>query len=384
MKKLRLITLFLLVTTFILAGFALLLPTPPGAEDAMHYAAIGTSVTILDAFFAVSAGVLFLLALKGFKPELKPAYQLIAVGAVALGVLTLVDPYIEYYGLWEDPFFNTLSFLAYFFGSIFTYLGMRQFALRTELKTKAASLRFMAIIFAISFVLYNFIPHIDTWSDVPNEFIYDALQVLTVTPVLGYAAAAYMGLRLIRKTGKDYQRAFGWLTFAVGTQAVTSIVIAVLQVTGYDNWFFNSRAYEITYIVGNIALLGAAYYFNALAFPRPKKHRWFGLWGTEQDATSIDLIIFVVDMAANPRELDVELDKMRELTVNLEPGEQLNAEDQETLKEVYVAIEDHLVSHDKLRVFEREKLRATVTKHFGLGQADAPVTFWPLLEPPQS
>src|SRR5687768_3328227 len=100
MNNLRMTLALIIVATMGISTLSLLLPRPADAEISQYYSPIATSVVLIDVLLAVGSAVLFLLALRNFKPDLKPAYRLLALSTVVVGVGLLIFPYIEYYGLW--------------------------------------------------------------------------------------------------------------------------------------------------------------------------------------------------------------------------------------------------------------------------------------------
>jgi hypothetical protein len=357
------------------SALSLLLPTPANAEVAEYYSPSGTWVSLIDAFLAIGAGILFLMAVRNFKPELKSAYQWLAVAALMLGVLTLGTPYIEYYGLWSDVTWNTFSYLSYFFGGLFMYLGMRLFYRQLEIGKRAASLAIAGGATLAIWLAYIFIPHIDDWVGVGSELKYDLLQLLVIWPVVGFGLALYMAARTWHTIGHEYKRAFGWLLLALAFMTATAVSVAVMQITGYDNWYFNSRFYELPYILGDFALLIAGYHFVAAGLPLAEiAHRK----QIGQEVSSMAIITYVARLSAKPDKLDTYLEPMRRISAKLQPGEQPSIEDQVVLKNVYLQIERQLVEGDALRTFTPDVLRHEISQRFALDEF-ANKTFWPLL-----
>lgn len=75
-------------------------PRPAGAETTVLYSPFGAPLSIFDALIALGGALLFFLALKNFRPELKSAYRFIAVTQLVIGLGAMLFPYVEYYNLW--------------------------------------------------------------------------------------------------------------------------------------------------------------------------------------------------------------------------------------------------------------------------------------------
>lgn len=377
MKNLKILTVGILVGVIGICALSWLVPKPADAEVAAYYSPFGTVITLFDSGIAIGASILLLRAVRNFKPELKPAYRFLAWSALLYGILTLVYPYIEYNGQWENIPLSISSYAAYFFAGPLMYFGAREFYKRVNLKGKVAAPWLIAAIIAVLWVIHVFAPHAaDVW---PHEWLYELMQVITLVPTITYAAAAYMMWRVRSVTGQSYGKPFGWFAAGLALQVIGAGSVVVLEIIGYENWYFSSRAIWAPIILGDVCILIAGYYFNTVGVAAPGSwlKRLFGRKATS--ITSMDIITHVAEMASDPAKIDPYLDKMRVVTARLEPGQELSAADQVTLRDVYIKIEMYLVSDDQLRRYTREQLRADLTRSFDL-DSNARLTFWPLLK----
>ncbi|HSX17082.1 MAG TPA: hypothetical protein VLH86_03215 [Patescibacteria group bacterium] len=375
--KLRLRVILIVIAALGIGSGWLLLPPSANFDGATFYSPLGAPTTLVDLVLAIGGGVLFLRALHNFKQELKPAWRMVALAQFAVGVLTITFPIIEYYYLWPNIWWNMSSYLAYLVGSIFMYFGMRKFYKILGLKGRITSALLIGIVILVGWVLHAFIPHIVVW-DQFNEHQYDLFELIPFVPIICYSAAAYMAFRIRAKVGKEYGMSFGWLTIGLSLQAASSIAIGVLELVGYENWYFASRAYEIPTILGDIGILTAAYYFNAIGLPTSRLGFWHRLFGgaNMQPATSVDIIVYVVGMASDTSKIDIYLDNMRLITAHHKEGEPLDAQEQQKLYEVYTNLENYLVTKEPLRSFTTDSLRADITQHFGITPEQSAQTFW--------
>lgn len=364
-----------------MAALWFLVPTPEGVEAKELYSPMGTPLTLMDAVIAIGGAALFLRALRNFKQDLRPAYQLMAYAQVCVGLCALLFPYIEYYSLWDNALLNMATYVGYFFGSILMYLSARKFFLLLGLRSKATSILGMVIVALAAWGLHALLPHVDSWGLAGvSELEYDIFELIPTVPVLFYGVAIYLAIRLRRKVGSDYRRAFDWAIVGLSLQWFSATGVAVMELIGFENWYFVSRAYAVPTILGDVALLCAAYHFNAIGLPN--KSAWLGLWDRSVRAvTSLEIVTYTAGLVANPDKIDGQLDRMRSITSRIIPGEELRLtpEDERALQEVYLSIEQYLASGDDLRTYTREGVRDTVERHFRLDAGAGTNTFWPSL-----
>ncbi|HSW98303.1 MAG TPA: hypothetical protein VLF71_00530 [Candidatus Saccharimonadales bacterium] len=373
-SRLRKETVLIIIVSVVVAASWLLVPAPPGAVDRTLYSPFGTPTTLMDLVLAIGSGLLFLQALKNFKQELKPAYRLVACAQLSVGLLTLFFPYIEYYDLWSNNWLNMASYLPYLVGSVLMYFGARQFMKTVGLSSRLTAPWLMLAVTLLLWGVHAVIPHYNTWTGF-NERQYDWFEVVTIVPVLFYAAAGYIMLKIRHAIGLDYRKSFGWLGIGLLLQMGAAVTVMVMDITGYENWYFASRAYEFPIILGDIGVLCAAYQFNAIGLSTVGSGLG-RLFGRRKEAvTSLDIITYVAGMASNPRTIDPVLDKVRTISAELTPGKPLTAGEEDALRAVYLQLEQHLVAGDPLRSFTKESLRSTVGRHFGL-EAGSSATFW--------
>lgn len=375
MRKLRTILILSILSALLLGGLWLLVPAPEGAEAAAFYSPLGTPLTLVDLTLAICGALLFLRALKNFKPQLKPAYRFIAWAQLSLGLLTLMYPYVEYYNLWGTVLIDMATYLPYLASSILSYLGIRQFSKILNLRTKATSLRLLAGVIVVGWMIHAFLPHVEIF-DSP-EYVYDLFEIIPIIPVVLYGCAAYMALRLRQRVGGEYGLAFTWLTIGLVLQWLTTILVFGFDLFGYDNWLFNSRAYYVfPVIVSDFSLLLAAFYFNTVGLPSSKILRRHSHTGAP--ATSIDIILYATSLTSDVTKVDPYLDKMRYITASMQPGQPLSPQDQQALRAVYIQIEEYLIHSDPMRSFDRRTLRQTIATQLNLDPGSS-ATFWPLL-----
>ncbi|MET0779704.1 MAG: hypothetical protein ABWY71_02620 [Candidatus Saccharimonadales bacterium] len=157
--------------------------------------------------------------------------------------------------------------------------------------------------------------------------------------------------------------------------------MAYWKLTGYENWYFASRAYELPTIVGDIGILTAAYYFNAIGLPTSRFNLWHRLTNRAESrpVTSVDIVVYVAGMVSDISQIDSYLDGMRSVTAQHQAGAPYSDSDQQKLYAVYREIETYLVTKERLRSFDTISLRTDIAQHFGLDKNNGSQTFWPHL-----
>jgi hypothetical protein len=376
LRSLRILATVLVGVSEVAALIWFAVPRPSGAETSQLYSPLGAPLSIFDALIALGGALLFFLALKNFRPELKSAYRFIAIAQLVIGLGAMLFPYVEYYNLWTTvPILTLFTYAGYFFGSILMFLGARKFYRILGFRSKVASIWFIIGLTLLAWGLHAFLPHAPVGAEQGlDEMGYDIFEIVSVLPLVFYGGALYLVWQLYQKTGSGYKKIFTWLTIGIGLQLVAALNTAILEVIGYHNWYFASRLYIIPAILADIGIFWAAYQFNAFGLVRQKPPAH-----TTTAASSVDVILYLASSVADRRQIDGYLDGMRTVTAQLQEGQTPDAQQQQELLRVYLQIEDLLLTKDKLRAFDREDLRNDLNQRFNL-EAAGTATFWPLLK----
>ena len=353
-------------------------PRPLEAESTTLYSPLGAPLSIFDAIIALGGALLFFMALRNFRPELKSAYRFIAIAQLVIGLGAMIFPFVEYYGLWTRiPIFTLFTYAGSFFGSILIFLGARKFYKTLGFRSKIASIWMIVGLVLLGWVLHAFLPHAPVGVEQGlDETGYDVFEIVSVLPLVFYAAAMWLIWQLYSRTGSGYHKIFTWLSIGVGLQFVAALNTGILEVIGYHNWYFASRVYIIPAILADIGIFWAAYQFNAFGLVHKKSQH-----ANEEavgSVSSMDIIVYLAGSVADQSQIDQYLDGMREVTARLQAGQTPDATQQRELMKVYLEIEDVLLTKDKLRAFDRQDLRNDVAERFDL-ETRGNATFWPLL-----
>lgn len=77
--------------------------------------------------------------------------------------------------------------------------------------------------------------------------------------------------------------------------------------------------------------------------------------------TPLDAVTALASLVSKPADIDASLDEVRRLTANLDPGQQFSRQATEKLLDVYLAIEQYLITSDPIRTFQQTELRSRLT-----------------------
>lgn len=90
---------------------------------------------------------------------------------------------------------------------------------------------------------------------------------------------------------------------------------------------------------------------------------FFGSQKTVEVATNIlNLITTVASLASNPKDIDPMLDKVRTISAQLPKESALSKKDEAVLLEVYLEIEEYLMTSDPIRTYSQQELRGKASK----------------------
>jgi flagellar biosynthesis component FlhA len=74
--------------------------------------------------------------------------------------------------------------------------------------------------------------------------------------------------------------------------------------------------------------------------------------------TVLDLVTSTAALASNPAQIDPILDSVRSITSQVVPGQVLSDGDEAKIIEVYLRLEQYLITQEPIRNFTKEELRA--------------------------
>lgn len=318
---------------------------------------VGLAISFAIVVPQLAAVWAFLTSLSAFKQQLKRAYYILAAGIVFLALTQLQLPLVSFIDIDRIAisWFITLSTLA---GALLAYLSMHTFARVLELRVRFWSSFILVTVFAL---LLGFgstlIPHMDFGI---SERVVDGIFGSYVTAA-GYAiAAAFLALRIRARLATGYKVAMGWLAAGLALLAFTALHETAIRL--FSVFYAESFAWYTFYSVSLWPFFLVSIFLTASSLSFKNLSREFA--GIPENADYIEIINYVAQLASNPQEIDVTLDKVREITATTQAGSELSPDNKRTLMGVYLQLEAYLTTKEPLLKLTKEELRARLPEEF--------------------
>lgn len=78
-------------------------------------------------------------------------------------------------------------------------------------------------------------------------------------------------------------------------------------------------------------------------------------------SSAIDMTTHAASLASNPNDIDLLIDRVRNITSKLQPGQTLSEADNQELIDIYLRLETYLTTKEPIRNFSKEDLRAKLS-----------------------
>jgi hypothetical protein len=343
------IVLVIFSSLIVLLMCTLALTKPHTLEEAFQLQA----ATLL---FHICGAILFLFAIKGFSQELKTAYRFMSAGAAML-LLGVIDIYaLTAAGVSNRQWSAVVIEVPFIFMAVFFYTGIRKFAqliLVHGWLIRGGTVFPLAGFLAIGF---GFVPGI-----VGPEPFFDVLSCIRFFNVQLFLAGAILAFNVRTITSPVYRPAFRWFAGFFGITVINTI-LGFMQELAWIQWF--GQVSIVLYLLAGIALSVTAFQFNRLAYAEKNEHFRQKPKDRETTQTSIDINVFLAGFVSNSASVDPILDPMREITATLTPSQRPDERQQAVLAQVYLGLEEYLVTKEPLRKFEQKDLRQMIAIQF--------------------
>lgn len=321
----------------------------------------------------VCGGVLFLLAIKGFRESLKPAYRLLSAGASMLVGGVLVIYVLDALKASKQPWAAGVTEFPFILMAVFFYIGICMFAKLIWAKSWLTKGQIIFPIALVAGALAGFIPGL-----LPGDASYEYVVSIRFFNLILFAATAALAFKVWRVTSPLYRPAFGWFN-AFCSLTVFNTVCGFLQELSWMRWF--SQVSILLYAVTGFLLYMTALRFNQLAYAEKNSKLVQKQLGS-QAKSSVDIVTFLAQFASIPSAIDPILDPVRRITSSTQYKRQLSEAQQAVLAKTYLDLETYLISKETVRKFKKDDLRQMIELQFK-GSVNEPA-FWARIQPQAS
>lgn len=322
----------------------------PGVVSALFIikgepAPFAISLTLATATVSFGSIPLFMLGLRGFTHELRRACRLLYLGIVLYAIGQLQFPLftIIHAPLWTD---SGAVILPFFLAIGFIFFGMRRFGKLMGLKLVWMSRIWVPLAAIISAALVAVLIKSDRVGLMTFEMFLSVVLF----------AAAMIAVEVRRIVAVRYRTFLTYLVTSFGMLVVAAFNDIVLTLwVSPDNWY--SRDFSTTpTLLAALFFLLAGYAFCRINVETENKQA--------VEASPVDVIMYLADLASNVREIDVQLDGLRRITAQMAPNAKLTEGQEASLATIYKQLETYLIEKEPLRSFSKDELRERVRVHF--------------------
>lgn len=363
MSKNRLLIWITIVSIIIASALTPLMPIPknwPPAYNSLFYFQL--IINIIMAFTHLGAAALFVTNLDVYKAKLRRAYSILAAGILITGMSALQVTVLAAVLPADSPYLKSgATILPFVLSGVILYLGVRAFARLVGSKHIAQRAWVAFPIGLAGALLSTFLPHVP-YANVP-ELGIDATVGISVWSGTLILLASWLALHIKANTGAHYTKAMAWLASALFFTSIAFFYQVLYVLISNDLNIYLSLGSGILTTVSGFVWIRAGYAFALTKYYSEDLSLMQFLFATAKATkakprTAIDMVTHAASLASNTQDIDPMLDKVRVITSKLEPGQSPSAEDTRRLVEVYVAIEEYLITKETVRNYTRQELRS--------------------------
>ncbi|HET8670527.1 MAG TPA: hypothetical protein VFM05_07860 [Candidatus Saccharimonadales bacterium] len=368
------VALGILIATF-------MLPAPNSDPFAFHSL---VAVNFVIAVLHIGAAIVFIQGFGGFTTQLKRSYGVLCLGFTLFGLaFGILAASILSGNL--DVYLKGVNVAGLLFGAslITLFAGMRSFAHLFSIKNITTSWWFCLVPPAFAVAIYALL----------SQLSGSPLTENATGPQISFqifngwiVGLIFLQIWQVKKiAGVQYTRALAWLLITFGFYLGTSVfdTIFAVFVPPRGNIELLGVIPLLPVIPTGLLLLISAYTFNLITtvtdtalttftartfFGKPLRAK------SSEQISSADIVIYAANLVSNPIKIDPLLDQMRIVTANKAPGQDLAPSENETLKHVYLQIEQYLITQEPVRAFTKPILRQTIANNLKLTPGQG--TFW--------
>lgn len=383
MQKAKITTLvtILLSLATVLASF--LVPVPQGIHAFDFY--IDLTLSVAAVVLYAGGSITIFQGFGAFTSNLRKAYTIIFIGMTLWGIAYLQLPIIVAFNKINDSLFIAFTAVPFIVASLLTFTGTWMLAKLFNLKNWTMNWFLVLAVVIASVVLVVLVPHTPSIS---AETDFDAANALIIFASAFLVFGAYHVLLIKRQASVTFTDALAWLFLSilipptvggVGSTVVVliwpgpasdqpSLLLAIVSSFIAAGMFLRS-AYSFSQIVESKDVQGqfvARDFFGKPLHPK-----------TNNRISSVDIVVYAATLVSTHTAIDNLLDPVRFITAKLQPNTPLPfpPDTEETLRQVYLKIEQYLLTQETIRKFTKEGLRQDVAQKLLL-TPQSTTTFW--------
>jgi len=331
----------LLGVAVVVAGICLI---DPAASAALRQDRLRLGLSVAMCLLQLAAGWFFFASLKDFKPGLRTAYILIAIGTFMVAVPVLIFAIVLAFNITAD-WLGAISALFYFSATLIVYLGVRRFSKLLSIHSLWASPWLGLVLAVVAAAAVSLVPGAPA-----------GIAQLVAWSVSFSFAAMMVAFRIRSLIGPSYIRAMNALVTSLAFTAIAGlheILVNTLWPNGLS-WYTGYGVALWPYLLMMMFLLraGLLFYYGDRNLE------------IETNGTFTDAVTYAASLVSKPAAVDAILDRVRVITSNMKPGVSLTPEEKSVLVSVYLEIERYLVTTEPLRKLTSEQLRSHLTYDF--------------------
>jgi len=328
------------------------------------------AISIMAALLNILAVPFFLSGLKQFQIGLRRAYTVLCIGIVLFGIAQVQLP-LENLLNWVFWVNSGGIAIPYLLGVLGIFWGMRMFARLFAIKGFWTSPITALLLTIGTSLVAAFLPHVTIETD---ETIFRLSVALAIANSIFITFATVLAYKIRNKIGALYKRSISWLASALVVLSFAGWhYVANLFLTKPGDWYYDYSITIVPFVVGAILLIVAGRIFDDVGSAFAEATR------PEADleqttvltpALTLEIVLYVASLAANPADVDVLLDRVRYITSGLRQNEEPSATDQQTLMNTYAQLETYMSqANDVLHTFSKKELHNRIIKQFRLDEA---------------
>jgi hypothetical protein len=383
MEKALLATLLTIGITILSFFASFLVPVPQGNNPFDFY--FNLTVSLATTVLYIGGSIVIMLGFSSFTNQFRRAYSIMFTGLTfwAIGYLQL--PLMVIFDVIDNNIVISLTVIPFIASALLVFTGTRMLAKLFGVISLATKWWFaLSFIFVIG-VITALAPHVPITDD---ELGFDIANVLIMIAITFFGFGAYHILLIKRRASVTFTNAFAWLCLSMATLSIFAGAGSTFTtlIAGYDGGQLILFVALIPSCIAAALFLRSAYSFNQIAESgdiqgQTVKRNFFGnpvnQPNTTERISSIDIVTHATTLVSTREAISDMLNTLQYITsqLPLNPPLPLPAATEQALRQVYLQIEQYLLTKESIRKFTKESIRHEIAQKLGLSPTSS-VTFW--------